>query len=848
MLWAGALSLPLAAAPPWASYTVTNFVDEFSGAALDTAVWGFYDNRTNVTVSGGQLHLNTVALGSDWSSEGNWDAGGIRTLNFRQKFGYFETRMQIGGADGLNNAFWMNTPIAYGNDNDRLEIDIAEAHYHHEYHMTIHDWAPVHQSSSAALATNLYPGFHLVGLEWTTSGTLNWYLDGTVVRTVSAGALSAFNTMLPLEVLFSTKVLAFAGTPSASLVGTHMDVDHVRVWQKPGWRGTVNGNWGSATNWGADGVPGTGDAAMFNAATSNRIVSLASDKAVKELYFGTTNCPEFMFAAGNQFLLGSLSGGSGWGGVTVNNDVKNRQVIHTAIEAQNPLVLACYSTEPGVSLDLLGSITSTVSNRTLYFAGPGRVIMAGHLASRIGSIYRQNTGELWLTASNAFTGLLRVENGLAIVTTNGALGMPGGSSYTLVDIGATLALASNANYTLAESVHLEGQGESGRQGALDLLDGTAVALGGPITLDADATIGSGTSQGTLTLDGNINTTTNGFTLTLRGNGSTVLNGIIGGAGDVVKTGSGTAIFRGANTYMGATAVAQGTLVGDTTSLPGNISNNSTVVFDQSAHGTWTNAISGSGSLIKSGTGTLTFTRSGTYSGPTTISNGMLRLDGSLAGAVVVAGGMIGGTGTINNAVSIDSGIHAPGNGTGIMTLASNYTLRTGGTLRIEINGTVAGSQYDQLRAAGAGSVVSLAGSLEIEAISGLATGSSFVILTNLGSSAIIGSFSGKPQDFTFAASGYWWQIHYTGGSGNDVVLTVVPTPDAPVAMAPLVAGGQFQFTTKGDSNLAYRIQASTNLADWTLLMSTNAPLLPFIWNDTESTNFAGRFYRIQTGP
>lgn len=847
LLWA-ALATPLPAAPPWASYTVTNFADDFSGAALDTTVWGFYDDRTNVTVSGGQLHLNTVALGTNWSSAGNWDAGGVRTLNFRQKFGYFETRMQIGGADGLNNAFWMNTPPAYVNDHDRLEIDITEAHFHGDHHMNIHDWAPVHVSSGSTLGTNLYPGFHTVGLEWTTAGSLLWYLDGAVVRTFSAGSLNACNTMLPLEVLFSTKVLSFAGTAGAGLLGTHMDVDHVRVWQKPGWRGTTNGNWGSSGNWGADGVPGAGDAAIFNGAADNRVVSLAGDKAVKELYFCTPHCPAFTFAAGNRFLLGSLAAGSGWGGVTVNNDVTNRQVIHTELEAQNPLVFACYSTRPDVSLDLEGDLTSSATNRTLYFAGDGRVNMAGRISGEIGEIHRHNPGELRLTASNAFTGLLRIQDGLVVVTTNGALGLTGGSAYTMVGSGATLALASNVNYALTESVHLLGAGASGRQGALDLLDGSSAALAGPITLDTNAAIGSGASQGLLTLDGNVNTRTNAFTLTLRGNGTAVLNGVVSGDGDVVKTGSGTAVLNGANTFRGGTTVTQGTLVGDTASLPGAISNNALVVFDQAVNATRTNGITGSGSLVKTGTGTLTLATAVTCGGTTTVSNGTLHLSGSLAGPVVVAGGRLRGTGTVGNAATIDGGLHEPGDSTGIMTVLGSYTLRTGGTLRIDINGTTAGSGHDQVRAAGTGGVVTLAGALEVVATNGPAVGTSCVIITNLGTAPVSGGFAGKPQHFIFASSGSWWQIRYDGGDGNDVVLTVVPRPAAPVAGAPGITGGLVRVAFTGDSNLAYRIQASTNLADWASLLLTNAPLLPFSWNDPESTNFPARYYRIQAGP
>lgn len=939
-----ALAGMASAAPPWASYTVTNFADEFSGTALNTNTWGIYDGRTNVTISSGQLHLNTVALGTNWTSEFNWHCGGIRTRNVQQKFGYFETSMRIGDADGLNNAFWLSTPAASANEHDGLEIDIGESHFHGHHHVTVHDWQPAHAADSATLNTNLYPGFHTVGLEWATDGTLRWYLDGAVVWTVGASALNAYETMLPLEVLFSTKAITFAGTISSNLLGTHMDVDYVRAWQKPGWIGATNGNWGSAANWGADGVPGAGDAAIFNSATTNRTISLATDKDVKELYFCRSICPAFTFAAGNNLLLGALAGGTGWGGVNVNVDVTNRQEIHTAIVAQNPLVFACYSTAPGVSLDLNGSLTSASSNQTLRFAGSGRVNVTGTLSSQIGSLIRYNPGALWLRASNAFTGVARVENGAVVVTTNGALGRTGGSAYTAVSNGASLILASNVNYTLAESVHLAGGGESGRQGALDVLDGTDVALAGPVTLDESATIGSGAAFGTLTLGGNVNTTTNAHTLTFRGNGTLVLDGPITGDGDVIKAGSGTVVFNATNTYSGSTTVTQGTLIGSAAAFPGDLDNSGTVIFDQATDATWSNVLRGSGSIVKRGPGgltlagispctgaliisngafriaghermtgtnvlviaggtfdlngftetlgavtlvngaitntggssaqylagtsftlhsgdvsarfggtgalvktsggTVTLSGTNTFLGGTIVSNGTLLLTGSLNSSVTVVDGVFGGTGAVNNDLTVNGGVLSPGLSPGVLTVKSNFTLGAGGSLLIEIDGT----GHDQVRLTNASSVIALSGELIVSAATGLATGATFVIVSNAGSAAVGGTFAGRPEGFTFSASGYWWRVSYIGGSGNDVSLTIVPPPAQPLVASASLSNALVQFSITGDTNLAYQVQTSTNLADWTTLQTTNVVTPSFGWSDTNTGSFLRRFYRVLLGP
>src|SRR4029077_7999527 len=108
--------------------------------------------------------------------------------------------------------------------------------------------------------------------------------------------------------------------------------------------------------------------------------------------------------------------------------------------------------------------------------------------------------------------------------------------------------------------------------------------------------------------------------------NTALAAAISGTGSFVKQGAGTLILTGANSYSGGTAVSGGVLQGDTTSLQGNITNNAAVVFDQATLGTYAGAMSGSGSLTKQNTGTLILTGANTYSGGTTVSAGTLQGD------------------------------------------------------------------------------------------------------------------------------------------------------------------------------------------------------------------------------
>ena len=42
--------------------------------------------------------------------------------------------------------------------------------------------------------------------------------------------------------------------------------------------------------------------------------------------------------------------------------------------------------------------------------------------------------------------------------------------------------------------------------------------------------------------------------------------------------------------------------------------------------------------------------------------------------------------------------------------------------------------------------------------------------------------------------------------------------------------------------------ASTNLSNWTTLLTTNSPPVPFNWTDTNAGSFLKRFYRVLLGP
>ena len=87
-----------------------------------------------------------------------------------------------------------------------------------------------------------------------------------------------------------------------------------------------------------------------------------------------------------------------------------------------------------------------------------------------------------------------------------------------------------------------------------------------------------------------------------------------------------------------------------------------------------------------------------------------------------------------------------------------------------------------------------------------------------------------------------------GLSATQSFMATVIRPSAPVLNAGPVANGNFGFWINGDSGPDYTIQASTNLISWAPLFTSNSPVLPYYWADTNTAAYPVRFYRTVLGP
>ena len=72
---------------------------------------------------------------------------------------------------------------------------------------------------------------------------------------------------------------------------------------------------------------------------------------------------------------------------------------------------------------------------------------------------------------------------------------------------------------------------------------------------------------------------------------TTFSGTISGHGSLIKEGTGTVVLLGTNTYTGGCTINAGTLQGNSNSLQGAIENNATLIFDQTFAGSFTSTIS-----------------------------------------------------------------------------------------------------------------------------------------------------------------------------------------------------------------------------------------------------------------
>ena len=317
----------------------------------------------------------------------------------------------------------------------------------------------------------------------------------------------------------------------------------------------------------------------------------------------------------------------------------------------------------GDTTSLQGAITN---NTAVVFDQAGDGTYAGDMDGS-GSLTKLGTGALTLGGTNAYTGGTTVSAGTLRGDTASLQGPITNDDAVVFD--------QDGDGTYAGD--MDGGGSLTKLGAGD------VTLGGTNTYTGGTTVSGGELWGdTDSLQGDI---VNDTVVVFRQDTDGAYDGNMSGVGLLFKDGTGTVTLTGTNTHTGDTYAAFGVLVGDTDSLQRQIINESQVIFDQDANGTYAGKMLGTGSLVKRGAGILTLSgASPDFTGTTTVDAGTLVLDGSVAGNVVVNNATFGGVGTIGGDLTVNTaGAFAPGNSIGTTTVTGDYVLD--GTLEIEVN-------------------------------------------------------------------------------------------------------------------------------------------------------------------
>ena len=421
------------------------------------------------------------------------------------------------------------------------------------------------------------------------------------------------------------------------------------------------------------------------------------------------------------------------------------------------------STTTGVGNVLLSNTANTIQATTLTVANTGGNNGNGTSTLTLGTgtnVIRADTIEIG-KGKGSSPGMVKFASQVP--------GSPG--TVTIADKAGTAA----ANITVA---NVNGVGTSGGAiGTLDLRGHTATVDAGTLLISRNNGA-SGTAASST--NGTVHFDAGAFTVAIlnmaqksavaTGTATATLN--VGGGSFTVNTAFTLGSQTGSGGSVATLNLTGGTLSSFASILDGGGNTTSTISLDGGTLNLNGNAIGGaipidtlefkSGTLqhvsqINNGTsgltkttlGTLTITGTNSYTGATTVSTGTLALSGSLAGPLTVNGGTF-----------------AP---QGLPATASDFALNAGGTFQARVNGSTAGTQYDQLAAGG---MVTLAGPLDLVAGPGLAAGASFRILNKTSAGPVSGTFSGKPESSVFTEDGYPWIISYVGGDGNDVVLTL----------------------------------------------------------------------------
>ncbi len=407
--------------------------------------------------------------------------------------------------------------------------------------------------------------------------------------------------------------------------------------------------------------------------------------------------------------------------------------------------------------------------------------------------------------------LIIVQNGTGKMTLNSSV-----TGYRLTKAGpGTLVLACTNEFNnqfslIGGAVEISDEYQLGKGGTKSVLNGGAIVTRTDMEIaNHPVTIGPNGAEYN-TVDGTLS-----------------ISSVISSSGTLIKTGPGTLVLSGNNTYSGETRIEDGVLaLGQDNSLGSAATSQrsfSPVVVSGGTldiagfnpqigvlrleGGTVCDSVGGgtlgayefvlkegvvgvclSNSTVRSkdskvnarkvrkeGDGTVLISADCGYTGTTCVSGGRLDVEAALSScsAIVSDGGILSGSGSIDGSVHvIDGGIFCPGSyGSGVFEVSGNVALTEGGVFRASIKNDSFGS----VRLTSPDSRVYLDGGtleLDLESVSASAFASGIKIIDNEGIFPIYGEFANCPAgERVSIGNGRTMMVVYDGGDGNDVIAT-----------------------------------------------------------------------------
>ena len=592
--------------------------------------------------------------------------------------------------------------------------------------------------------------------------TVGAFLGDVGALTISGGNVSSLDGTLGQDLGSTGSVLisagtwtiaedlnvGYAGTGTLSMTGGRIDIaGSALLGRDAGSLGTftVSGGTMAVTSalqvgfGGVDGSPGVGTLSMTGGVILSEdgyIGSTAFSSGTATITSGTWTLSRDLYV-GLDGGDGTLTIGSG-GAVAVAGDLVKDAAGTINLLGGGSLIIGLGGTTGSLSTELVNDGLLEFNRSTNY--------QHDYLISGTGSVVKNGTGILTFTQSNSYSGGTTILGGSILVASGASISHDGASVVIGDATGAIGALSVTGGTVEAARIDIFNGGfsisEHGLVTTSTMAIGTLGTGSSSITSGnwnvLDALIVGSSGTGTLSIDGGVATTgTAGgsaanSTLGLLAGGSGAVTVSNGGAwnsyGDLTVGAGGVGALTVANLgYVLVTGTlgqgAFGTInvndggtlqIGDAgatgTLAAANLTNDGSLIFDRATDAVSATAISGAGSLTKRGAGSLALTGSSTYTGVTSLEGGSLLIEGYLGDTSITAnpGTLIGGGGIVDGSLVVFSGTLSPG------SAATPHAILTVGSLLLDatsddvsnamltmmsITGTIAGSEYDQIKAA-----------------------------------------------------------------------------------------------------------------------------------------------------